>query len=268
MLAFCPDCGERRPSADALKLRRLATAFTGALLDLDGRFWVTLRALLMQPGRLTADAIAGRRRPWLGIFQLLLFANVAYFLLQPFTGLNTLATSYESHLSDQLYSPLASELLARRLAATGADAEALADRMAVRLDTVSRALVVLLAPLFAVLLALFTLPRRLPFGGQLLLAMELLAFELLFLFLFYAAGLVLLFDAVASCMSGPGESGELVLTVGVVLPVIGWLAVALRRVVAFDWFAAIWRAALLGALMIFPIICYRGLVFVVALAVS
>lgn len=268
MLAFCPDCGERRPSDDALGLRRILAEFAGAAFDLDSRFWVTLRALLLQPGRLTADAITGRRRPWLGIFQLLLFANLAYFLLQPLTGLNTLATSLESHLSGQIYSPLATELLERRLAAGEADADAFTGRMATHLDTVSRALVVLLAPLFAALYALVTLPRRLPFGGQLLLAMELLAFELLFLFLPFAAGLVLLFDLVLSRAFDLGERGEMVITVGIVLPVIAWLAIALRRVLAFGWFAATWRAVLLALLMIVPIIVYRGIVFLVALAVS
>ena len=44
--------------------------------DLDGRFWRSLRALMLQPGRLSRDYLDGRRRHWMTPGGLFLLANV------------------------------------------------------------------------------------------------------------------------------------------------------------------------------------------------
>ena len=269
MGAFCPDCGERRPDPEALRLSRLFAAFVGAALDLDGRFWVTLRTIALQPGRVTGDVIAGRRRPWLGLVQLFLFCNLAYFLLQPFTGINTLATSYESHLGDQLYSEWARSLVDGHLARSGEDAANFRGRMSAQLDTISRALVVVLVPLFAALLAAVTLPRRPAFGAQLLLATEFLAFQLLFVFL--AVGLaqrVLFLELGLLRAIGSAGSTELILTLTIAVPILAWLALALRRVHGFTTGAAILRAVVMTGLVTLPIILFRAVVFLLAYALA
>jgi hypothetical protein len=48
--------------------------------DLDGRFWGSIRALLLQPGRLSRDFIDGRRARWMSPIALFLLVNVVYFL--------------------------------------------------------------------------------------------------------------------------------------------------------------------------------------------
>jgi hypothetical protein len=137
------------------------------------------------------------------------------------------------------------------------------------LDTISRALVVLLVPLFALLLAAVTLPGRPAFGAQLLLATELLAFQLLFVFL--AIGLLqrlLFLDLGLLEALGPGASGEMVLTVTVAMPIFAWLALALRRVHGFSTIAACGRALAMTALVTVPVILFRALVFLLAFALA
>jgi hypothetical protein len=51
------------------------------LLHVDGAVWRTLRLLFARPGRLSLEYAAGRRRPYVNPFRLLLIAIVAYALM-------------------------------------------------------------------------------------------------------------------------------------------------------------------------------------------
>lgn len=82
---WCSACGERRWRASDRSLGALAHEAFSALTDWDGRILGSLRALLLSPGRLSADWIDGRRRRWLGPMALFLLANVACFLAAPMT---------------------------------------------------------------------------------------------------------------------------------------------------------------------------------------
>jgi hypothetical protein len=79
---YCSQCGERTLEPEALTLRHFVV-HTAAheLLHLDGALWRTLRLLFVHPGRLALEYSAGRRRPYVNPFRLLLIAIVAYELI-------------------------------------------------------------------------------------------------------------------------------------------------------------------------------------------
>ena len=79
-------CGERALEPDALTLRHfMVHTVAHELLHVDGALWRTLRILFVHPGRLSLEYAAGRRRPYVNPFRLLLIAIVAYALMS--TGL-------------------------------------------------------------------------------------------------------------------------------------------------------------------------------------
>lgn len=79
---YCSACGERTLEPDDLTLRHfLVHTVAAELLSVDGRLWQTLRLLFVRPGRLSLEYAAGRRRPYVGPFRLLLLAIVAYALM-------------------------------------------------------------------------------------------------------------------------------------------------------------------------------------------
>jgi hypothetical protein len=79
---YCSHCGERRIEPDDLTLRHfLVHTVVQELLSVDGALWRSLRLLLTRPGRLTIEYAAGRRRPYVNPFRLLLIAIVAYTLM-------------------------------------------------------------------------------------------------------------------------------------------------------------------------------------------
>ena len=79
---YCARCGERVLEPEALTLRHfLVHTVAQELLHVDGKLWRTLRLLFARPGRLSLEYAAGRRRPYLNPFRLLLIAIIAYTLM-------------------------------------------------------------------------------------------------------------------------------------------------------------------------------------------
>ena len=78
---YCSKCGERALEPEALTLRHfLVHTVAHELLNVDGALWRTLRLLFVRPGRLSLEYAAGRRRPYINPFRLLLIAIVVYAL--------------------------------------------------------------------------------------------------------------------------------------------------------------------------------------------
>jgi hypothetical protein len=79
---YCSRCGERTVEPEALTLRHFVVhTVAHELLHVDGALWRTLRLLFVRPGRLSLEYAAGRRRPYVNPFRLLLIAVVAYAVM-------------------------------------------------------------------------------------------------------------------------------------------------------------------------------------------
>jgi len=79
---YCSQCGERTLEPEALTLRHfMAHTVAHELLHVDGTLWQTLRLLFVHPGQLSLEYAAGRRRPFVNPFRLLLIAIVVYALM-------------------------------------------------------------------------------------------------------------------------------------------------------------------------------------------
>ena len=78
--AYCPGCGQK-----AGPLRQPAHHFVrDAFLEffgIDGRFWPTFWALLVKPGRLTQEYLAGRRQTYLRPLRVYLVSTLFFFFL-------------------------------------------------------------------------------------------------------------------------------------------------------------------------------------------
>ena len=76
----CAQCGQ---SGDVhlLTVGEVAHDFVHSVLHLDGRIWHTLRMLVLRPGELTRDYIAGRRARSLPPFRIYLVISILFFAL-------------------------------------------------------------------------------------------------------------------------------------------------------------------------------------------
>jgi len=79
---YCSRCGECTLEPEALTLRHFVVhTVAHELLHVDGTLWRTLRLLFVHPGQLSLEYVAGRRRPYVNPFRLLLIAIVTYVLV-------------------------------------------------------------------------------------------------------------------------------------------------------------------------------------------
>ena len=76
---YCASCGQREGRADK-RFLDLAGELLGDVFDMDSRFWRTLACLLLRPGFLSAEFIAGRRARYLPPLRLYLVISFVVFL--------------------------------------------------------------------------------------------------------------------------------------------------------------------------------------------
>ena len=78
--AHCAACGQAS-DVHVLSMREVAGDITHSLLHLDSRIWRTLRLLVLRPGELTREFIAGRHQSYLPPFRLYLGISILFFAL-------------------------------------------------------------------------------------------------------------------------------------------------------------------------------------------
>jgi hypothetical protein len=259
---FCPGCGERPVDPLDLSLKGIGAQLMKTAAGLDGRVMRSLQALLCRPGSLTLAYGEGRRKPFVGPFQLFLIANVVFFAVQSLTHTRVFSSSLDSHLHHQDWSALAQDLVARHLAATQTTLERFAPLFDRAVVLNAKSLVIAMAVPFALLLPLAYGRSRQPFSIHVVFALHLYAFLLLLFCI--ALGVA----AVDVLLGGTGLASAridnaltaLILTVatvylhfasGTVYRVVGWTRLA--------------RALLLALAVGVIVVGYRFAIFVVTL---
>lgn len=254
--AFCGACGERLLGGDELTVRAQLEQLATGLFTVDGRVLRTLVALGFRPGQLTYDYCRGARVRHLKPVQVFLLANVAYFLLQPYTGFNTFRSTLTLQIERQIYSERLAEVVRARLAASGESMIEFAARFDARADSYARSLLILLAPLLGLALwAMDLRARRRTLVESIVLATHFVAFALVFIYIGVLGALRVAF---ALGLPAEGEASSALAT----LPLLWlWSALALRRFYGLSNGLAAARAALLTGLL-FPIVSiYRYVLF-------
>jgi predicted RNA-binding Zn-ribbon protein involved in translation (DUF1610 family) len=82
---FCPECGQET-SVRAPTVREFAQQFGGAYFATEGALWRSLKLLLLQPGALTVQYLAGRRKHFVLPLRLYLTISVLSLLLVRVVG--------------------------------------------------------------------------------------------------------------------------------------------------------------------------------------
>ncbi|MFI5337080.1 MAG: DUF3667 domain-containing protein [Opitutales bacterium] len=158
---YCAHCGEKRVEPGDHTLIGFCRHVFVAFAHADGKIFLTLRYLLLRPGRLTADYVRGRRKPYIPPLELFLIGNLIFFLLHPLIGSNTLTTDLNTHLHYTWHQTIARSLVTPRLAVRGMTADAYAAVFNPASVTQAKSLVILVVPIFALaVMALYGRQQR------------------------------------------------------------------------------------------------------------
>jgi hypothetical protein len=268
---YCSVCGERAFRGADLSLTRWLRESCALFFSADGKLWKTLWLLARRPGFLSVERCRGARVRYLAPVQLFFVANLLYFLLQPTTEANIFATTFHSHLSSQVYSPIAKDLILGHLDLTPIELESAAGRDTLRnygrrFDSINqrnaRTLLIVLIPLFA--LGFFLLHRR--SGRQpvehLVLATHFGAFFLIYVAILGMWGVYALVAALH--MAGLVPSGtalEIIGTLTLCILTALWCGSAFRRFYSASIARTAWTSVAFSALLLVPFFIYRALLF-------
>ena len=179
--AYCSQCGERRLGPHDYEFGHFAGEALESFTHADGKIFNSLRLLLTRPGRLTAEFLAGRRKPYLKPLSLFLVANTAYFLIQPLFGWDTLSTSLHLYLHDQPYSWLVRAIFERRFAAGETVPPDYVRSFNAHGVLLAKSLVLVMVPLFSLAVWAFEAGARRRYLEHFIFALHFYAFWLLYL---------------------------------------------------------------------------------------
>jgi hypothetical protein len=190
--ARCGECGRAlKPAVKDLSVRHFLREGLLAITDFDSTLLASFRSLLTKPGELTAEYLHGDRSRFLPPLRIFLLCNLIYFIAAASYQINVLTIPLRVQTEQMTYKNGARALLRRHLdepeiisSIAGRRAEDRADAaFAVKYDaateTVGKAIVIVLIPLFALVLQGLYAGSGRYFVEHLVLATHLSAFLLL-----------------------------------------------------------------------------------------
>ncbi|MBA3889918.1 MAG: DUF3667 domain-containing protein [Gemmatimonadaceae bacterium] len=253
---YCARCGQRDAPVD-LTLGELAYDAWESITNVDGKVVSSLRTLLLRPGALTVEYIAGRRARYLTPVRIYLLCSIVFFIV---TAIDLEPWRARNRTPEQVARIAATDSVARARIAAGETRTVLGngdsaferrlERGALRLTAdgdgwksivsrnVPNAMFVFM-PLYAALLQLLYRSRRMRFPLHLVFALHAHAF-----FFAVTAGA----EAIEAVVTIAGAPRAIEGTADVL--VLAWLAVyfviALRRVYGGRWRGAVARSLVLA----------------------
>jgi hypothetical protein len=246
------------PAADYSLRRYLVEAFE-VVTNADSRLLRTFRALVAQPGTLTAAYFSEERDRYLRPQQVLLFCSVFYFFAQPLLGFNVLSSPLEIHLTNGGFRGWVEAQVLAEVARRGSGLEAYRAVFDAAVDGHARTLAVVMVPLFALLAAaLFWKPRRF-LVEHLVFATHFIAF----LLLTFPAMVLVLRPAMRGVHVLGVPPGSLN-TVGESIFALAWgvyLVFAVRRTYGHGWGMAVAKGFALMAGFPLVLMVYRLVLF-------
>ncbi|MEL6430416.1 MAG: DUF3667 domain-containing protein [Planctomycetota bacterium] len=269
---WCHACGQRVVRDDERRFGALLREFLGRLTSFEAKLPRSVLTLVFRPGRLGVEWIRGSRVRWTTPIGLFLVVNLLYFLNPP-------VTDFHLPLRDQLksggYGAWAQARVEERAPGTRAWVEgsapvpdglaAFEDRYDGKSRALSKTLLVLHVPPFALALLLLHRRRRLFYVDHLVHALHFWTFLLLALMAVPALSI-----AVNRGLLGAGwierlDAGEALWKLGLIALLVAYLVALVRRAYDEPWRLALPKAALafLAAALIH--FAYRALLFEVTL---
>jgi len=241
-VAYCPGCGQEAV-LHAASMREFIHEFIGHYVALEGPLWRSLWALLFQPGRLTLEYFAGRRRRFVQPLRLYLSLSFVFFIALHLVGHHGVQWNRPDHVQVRDCGAPGSDChwLERELGRVGQRlASAEPGDIQAKLDKYSPYALLLMQPAFAALLALMLRSRRMKYAEHFVFSLHVHAF-------WFAAYLL-----AQAAMWLPL----------IVYPLMGLYGLlALKRVYRLGWWGSVWRSALLS--LVYPVMLGFGTVVLV-----
>lgn len=171
---FCHVCGEKIvESSDFAIITMLKQAFDG-ITNIDSKVIKSFKYLVFRPGKLTDNYVKGVRVPFMKPIQLFLVINVLFFFVLPKADILRIPSGW------YFEQPGRYEKLTDLSVTTGKSIKELMQLYDAASLDYSKALVIVVIPFTALLMALLNFRKRFEFGKHIIFAMHYFSFFMVF----------------------------------------------------------------------------------------
>ncbi|PCJ83243.1 MAG: hypothetical protein COA57_11690 [Flavobacteriales bacterium] len=257
--AFCHECGEKVMDEKDRSFKALVGQFIDALTSADGKLLKSIRYLITKPGFLTEQFIQGKRKSYTKPINLFLLINLLYFILVPHPSFDL---PLKTQLHGQPHKKIAQKLLDNKLASKNLTLENYEPVYNSHSRNVSKTLMILNVPLFALFLLLFHWKRKLYYSEHFIFSLHFYSIIMLFLIVVMVA-----FYALKPFTAATDISDDLIVPLFTCLSTL-YLTFAFKRVFKSKSYISFFKALLLTFCLLPVITAYRFLLFVVVLYTS
>ncbi len=252
---FCYECGQKKIEEKERTIRHFIYQFFGAAFFLENNVFKNLWLLLSKPGFLAAEYLEGRRKRYMTPLSLFLLINLVYFFAVHLSDLNL---SLREQLFQPQHSGLANAMVKHRLAARETTLDAYQKQYDGQSTAISKTVIILHAPVMALLLAAIYFRKRYYFTDHIVFSVYIIAFVML---------LSILANVVLKVLVNSG-----IIEAQVFFPIYGWLfliafpayfAIAIKRFYRESWVWTIIKTIPVLASFIAAHFVYRTLLFLI-----
>jgi hypothetical protein len=179
---FCSSCGEKEVSQSDYSLRHFLKELAAALTLLDSKVFRSLWLLMSKPGYLSNEYFRGCRVRYVKPLQLFVFLNVIYYFSLTLFAATTFTTPLATQLHMNDYYPAhAKRQVEQKLQKDRINYETLEAKYNERTGILSKTLIFLLIPIFAVLFYALFFKKRKYFVEHVVVATHFWSFNLILL---------------------------------------------------------------------------------------
>ena len=159
---FCCKCGEKELSSHDYSIRHYLKEFFSELTSFDSKVARSMWLVVTKPGLLSCEYFQGRRVRYMRPLQLFVFLNVIYYFSISMFYATTFTTPLETQLRMNNYYPFYAEMrVEKKIQKEQINYSALEAKYNQKTNVLSKTLIFLLIPIFAILFyALFFRKRK------------------------------------------------------------------------------------------------------------
>jgi len=179
---FCATCGEKEVGVEDYSLRRYLEEAGAAITLLESKVFRSVWLVASRPGHLSSEYFRGRRVRYLKPLQLFVFLNVVYYFSLSLFSATTFTTPLATQLHMNNYYPAyASRQVEHKLQKEQISYAVLEAKYNERTGVLSKTLIFLLIPIFALLFFMLFFRKRKYFVEHVVVATHFWSFNLILL---------------------------------------------------------------------------------------
>lgn len=259
---YCNNCGQKRFEVQDKSLKSLVGEAFHFMTHFEGTFFVSLKAILFHPGRLSADYSEGIRRRYFKPVSMFFLIVILYLVFPFFPGLNLAMESYRSLpvtgniIASQIENKVRSEKVTEAV---------LSEKFIHSSEKVSKIFLFLLVVFSAMIIAVLFRKMKNYVYDNMILAVEINIFYILIFYILFSL-LLLPFKNSLNAYAGK-QFMEYFFSLIILCFFIIYSSILFRRVFRQSWGICLLKGLLFSVLhALFLMLIYRPIVFEITFA--